>query len=909
MVQMASAAPNETEPNQTRYRPLEEFHIFVIANILHRPIVVFADTSVRDDEGNSWAPIPFGGIYLPLLHTPAECVRSPILLGYNNQHFTPLLTTQTPPQNGASPSTQHPPQTISLMRQTGERLPVQYILPEEEDRDVLSEYLNIIPAADSSDDTLLAALDITPLPDHLNLFKDLVECDCEGTPQQRNGSLTLSSFQKPVSVVRPLAKATSNSPTDNTTRTTESMRMPVPCTEDVDGPQASHSPMDESLLRMKLHQGEQTATVVNPEQLRMAPPDYAAATVPPLPIQENIATLSNFGQSQHTIAGPSGSSSVQPRASAPPLPSQRNIANPLNGADTGRSQVQQHVANEEGQHSDGMIMQDIHRTPNGRNKNSQNDGSVSAASRPSYAAAVKSNPGPVPRQSAPKPKLFSAPPRKPTCKNPECKGSPCPQNGGYCTKCHRKNSAEKRRERRESLTSRQGSSSRAGTPVHIGRTVNQKHKQKGAQTMKPKRPQTAVTSSSSLVVQKSQQQQARGKSTGEHSDRNTQRSGTLGPHQSYSPETPPSKVFEASMQAKRNTSSIRGKPASFARTYATDVPSQVQLPGPAQYPDLGGTCKMAGCSGLGLPQAGGFCLDCWSKQEDAALVNMQQSQTANSRAQVSSRAPRNNYKEAKRKANLPAMRNGGINPALQPCTAPSCEGVVDERVHAALCPECFSHLERRNSSPTQSQAGSGGAADSLRSPSTSTSAPSPVQPAVHFAQEPNVQRCVTKGCKRSATRENGFFCGIHAASGNLQQGWSHHQGSTNNTSQQFQSYTQPPSISSSAPISLTFNGTVEQLHVHHHHYPAQNVPQSNGTGGLESQPRSPFSAQEAPQSGLGMRGSESMPWQSNGFPSRMHNNGAAAPVSEYGPVCPKCGKPGNAWFNDLCQKCQQQQQK
>uniref|UniRef100_A0A8C6SPL3 ubiquitinyl hydrolase 1 n=1 Tax=Neogobius melanostomus TaxID=47308 RepID=A0A8C6SPL3_9GOBI len=48
------------------YESLEEFHVFVLAHVLRRPIVVVADTMLRDSGGEAFAPIPFGGLYLPL---------------------------------------------------------------------------------------------------------------------------------------------------------------------------------------------------------------------------------------------------------------------------------------------------------------------------------------------------------------------------------------------------------------------------------------------------------------------------------------------------------------------------------------------------------------------------------------------------------------------------------------------------------------------------------------------------------------------------------------------------------------------------------------------------------------------------------------------------------------------------
>ena len=45
-------------------------------------------------NGEALAPIPFGGIYLPLECAPAECHTSPLLLTYNAGHFSALVTMQ-----------------------------------------------------------------------------------------------------------------------------------------------------------------------------------------------------------------------------------------------------------------------------------------------------------------------------------------------------------------------------------------------------------------------------------------------------------------------------------------------------------------------------------------------------------------------------------------------------------------------------------------------------------------------------------------------------------------------------------------------------------------------------------------------------------------------------------------------
>ncbi|XP_039102230.1 OTU domain-containing protein 7B isoform X2 [Hyaena hyaena] len=74
------------------YESLEEFHVFVLAHVLRRPIVVVADTMLRDSGGEAFAPIPFGGIYLPLEVPASQCHRSPLVLAYDQAHFSALVS-------------------------------------------------------------------------------------------------------------------------------------------------------------------------------------------------------------------------------------------------------------------------------------------------------------------------------------------------------------------------------------------------------------------------------------------------------------------------------------------------------------------------------------------------------------------------------------------------------------------------------------------------------------------------------------------------------------------------------------------------------------------------------------------------------------------------------------------------
>ncbi|XP_063955704.1 OTU domain-containing protein 7B-like [Lytechinus pictus] len=79
------------DDEEIMYESLEEFHVFVLCHILRRPIIIVADTVLRDSQGQPLAPIPFGGIYLPVELHPLECHRSPLVLTYDASHFSALV--------------------------------------------------------------------------------------------------------------------------------------------------------------------------------------------------------------------------------------------------------------------------------------------------------------------------------------------------------------------------------------------------------------------------------------------------------------------------------------------------------------------------------------------------------------------------------------------------------------------------------------------------------------------------------------------------------------------------------------------------------------------------------------------------------------------------------------------------
>ncbi|VVC98489.1 unnamed protein product [Leptidea sinapis] len=93
-VSAASAEPRPALPSAApHYAGLEQLHVFALAHVMRRPVV--------DYRGDPIAPIPFGGIYLPLELDPATCSKAPILLAYDAGHFSACVPCEPLPDDGA----------------------------------------------------------------------------------------------------------------------------------------------------------------------------------------------------------------------------------------------------------------------------------------------------------------------------------------------------------------------------------------------------------------------------------------------------------------------------------------------------------------------------------------------------------------------------------------------------------------------------------------------------------------------------------------------------------------------------------------------------------------------------------------------------------------------------------------
>uniref|UniRef100_A0A4W5NKZ1 ubiquitinyl hydrolase 1 n=1 Tax=Hucho hucho TaxID=62062 RepID=A0A4W5NKZ1_9TELE len=175
IIKMASPVSSS---NGLQFDSLEDMHIFILSNILRRPIIVIADQVLRSMRScSSFSPLNVGGIYLPLHWPPRECYKYPIVLGYDSQHFAPLITIKdSGPEIRAVP-------LINPGRGGFEELNVHFLMEKEQmqkDR-LLKDYLMLmeIPVIGLGYDTTriinAARLDEGNLPEDMNLMEDYLQ--------------------------------------------------------------------------------------------------------------------------------------------------------------------------------------------------------------------------------------------------------------------------------------------------------------------------------------------------------------------------------------------------------------------------------------------------------------------------------------------------------------------------------------------------------------------------------------------------------------------------------------------------------------------------------------------------------------------------------------------------------------
>jgi len=141
---VVNSPPNENRGNvyQPNYESLEEVHVFAMAHVLRRPIIIIADKVLKGIGGEDLAPIYFGGIYLPLEYHHDSCYKSPIVLAYNSSHFSPLLSEEKKGGSKYDRLSNRTDVIIPLVSPDGQLLPVQFMSDPKKVSETEDEKLN-----------------------------------------------------------------------------------------------------------------------------------------------------------------------------------------------------------------------------------------------------------------------------------------------------------------------------------------------------------------------------------------------------------------------------------------------------------------------------------------------------------------------------------------------------------------------------------------------------------------------------------------------------------------------------------------------------------------------------------------------------------------------------------------------
>lgn len=120
---------------------LDEFHAFVLANVLRRPIIMYAVPKLHSHQTDgTLQKINFHGVYLPLLWAPDSCKKDPLPLAYHLGHFSALVVVESAQQYRDGNL------LLPLSDYYSQQLPVRFILPVEDPNTMMMDYLDLVHA-------------------------------------------------------------------------------------------------------------------------------------------------------------------------------------------------------------------------------------------------------------------------------------------------------------------------------------------------------------------------------------------------------------------------------------------------------------------------------------------------------------------------------------------------------------------------------------------------------------------------------------------------------------------------------------------------------------------------------------------------------------------------------------------
>jgi len=181
-------------------------HIFTLANILARPIIVVSDDIDLMDESGGYER-NIAGVYLPLTRNHTACEKSPVLLCYDNKRFAPLLSSESLKvpftKFDVNETAQH---CIPLQIVDGSDLEVPFLTHEEgiSQKDVLENYLHIAHVPHENSQMAVAFLKFkAPLAHSIELLWSLQKVSAECNSVILNPSRKILDYENTYQSMKP----------------------------------------------------------------------------------------------------------------------------------------------------------------------------------------------------------------------------------------------------------------------------------------------------------------------------------------------------------------------------------------------------------------------------------------------------------------------------------------------------------------------------------------------------------------------------------------------------------------------------------------------------------------------------------------------------------------------------------
>ena len=146
-----------------KFASLDAIHIFVLCNVIGRPIIVYTDANTTNGGYDVTDGIRYEGVYLPVLRAPNSCEKSPVLIGFDSGRFVPLFSTENQSLDVFTTNPHsHSQHCAPLIRKDFSKIPIRFLRKQEQIQPdfLLRKYFDLvlIPTTEKTPDITAAIL-------------------------------------------------------------------------------------------------------------------------------------------------------------------------------------------------------------------------------------------------------------------------------------------------------------------------------------------------------------------------------------------------------------------------------------------------------------------------------------------------------------------------------------------------------------------------------------------------------------------------------------------------------------------------------------------------------------------------------------------------------------------------------